>query len=163
MPLRGGSIVNTILNGPSYITQKGGEPSDIRRIESILNEEVRLYSNGLRSELMQLQAQLEQSGKKMPDADFNTLRSAIDDIARRERDVLQATLAGHQFLEAHKNYEMTGDIANLNATLENLQKIVLLVEQKSSKLVARQQRVAQTMNLVVASLPTLRLSAMPRL
>jgi hypothetical protein len=159
---RGGSIVETILNGPSHTTQFGGSNLDIMRIKSKLSEDVQLYSNGLRIELMQLNQQLKAINKELPAADQKALNNAIDKIAQDERAVLSATLAGHQFLEAHESYELNAEQANANATLEQLKKIATLLEGKRLKLKDKTQKVAQTMSLVIATLPNLRFTAVPR-
>ena len=142
--MRGGSIIDTILNTPSHTVQHGGHPSDINRLESKLSQDIKLYSGPLRSELLGVQNKLKAQGKEMASNDFALLSSAIDSIAKSEREVLSAVLAGHKFLEAHRAYELNQNLQDAAATLENIQKIVTLLDGKLLRLKQKNQQVAQT-------------------
>ena len=153
--LRGGSITETILNTPSYSTQLGGNDSDMARIRQRLSQDVKLYSNGLRSELMQLTQQLDSINKPLDNGAKTALLNAIDKIAKDERNVLSAVLAGHQFLDAHQKYVMEGDNANTAATFENLMKISALLEGQQLKLKARTDQIALSLNNLFSQQPLL--------
>jgi len=156
---RGGSIIDTILNTHQTI-QRGGSQYDMRRIESILNNPIQLYSNQLRLEVNHLKSKLESSGPnhKMDAQSEATLESMLTAISHLENSVLTATLLGHKFLEAHREYENVDDLAKAETTLEKLQQIAALVEHKSDKLKKRNQQIAQTIQLALYRLAPYNLS-----
>ena len=147
---QGGNIFENILN-TSRPVQTGGGVYDIRRIQNILNNPIKLSSHQLRGEVRAVEDALEKSGKKMSAEESAALKHQINKIAEYENQILTVALAGHQFLELHNNYELSSDVTQAKNTLEKLKQIAVLVEQKSDKLKAKQQQVAQTVQLALAS------------